>query len=413
MNSQRGRSMTRRFTAMAALATTALLALGVGAFVSNGFAGAATPQSTPAAIANNSGSVYATDVPGCFNGAEGGPYGDIKVTFNNVPPGEYDSTWTITGPPSAGGITTLPGVQFNSTTIWILSNQPVGTYSLSATWTNGNLPVTNPTVTVPNCATGSSSPPPPSPPTNATSPIVGMAATPSGQGYWLVTANGQVMAHGDAQFYGDLTGTTLNQPIVGMAPSYDASGNVNGYWLDASDGGIFAYGGAQFYGSMGSHPLNQPMVSMAVTPDGHGYWTVAADGGIFSFGDAQFYGSMGGSPLNKPVVGMAVDSATGGYWLVASDGGIFSFNAPFHGSTGNLTLNKPIEEMEAAPTGNGYRFVASDGGVFCFNLPFEGSLGTNPPADPIAGMAASGANGYWVVEQKGTVHSFGGAPVVG
>jgi len=34
-------------------------------------------------------------------------------------------------------------------------------------------------------------------------------------------------------------------PIVGMARS--ASGN--GYWLGANDGGIFTYGDAVFYGS--------------------------------------------------------------------------------------------------------------------------------------------------------------------
>ena len=41
----------------------------------------------------------------------------------------------------------------------------------------------------------------------------------------------------------------LNKPIVGMAPTPDG----DGYWLVASDGGIFAFGDAQFYGSTGSH----------------------------------------------------------------------------------------------------------------------------------------------------------------
>ncbi|MGC8463936.1 MAG: hypothetical protein ACP5P9_09760, partial [Acidimicrobiales bacterium] len=89
-------------------------------------------------------------------------------------------------------------------------------------------------------------------------------------------------------------------PIVGMAATPDGGG----YWEVAADGGIFAFGDAQFYGSMGGHPLNQPIVGMAATPDGGGYWEVASDGGIFSFGDALFYGSMGGHPLNKPIVGM-------------------------------------------------------------------------------------------------------------
>jgi hypothetical protein len=37
----------------------------------------------------------------------------------------------------------------------------------------------------------------------------------------------------------------LNKPIVGMAATPDGMG----YWLVASDGGIFAYGDAGFFGS--------------------------------------------------------------------------------------------------------------------------------------------------------------------
>ena len=41
----------------------------------------------------------------------------------------------------------------------------------------------------------------------------------------------------------------LNQPIVGMAATPDGGG----YWLVASDGGIFTFGDAAFYGSTGGH----------------------------------------------------------------------------------------------------------------------------------------------------------------
>src|SRR6185437_2433962 len=103
------------------------------------------------------------------------------------------------------------------------------------------------------------------------------------------------------EFHGSMAGQALNQPIVGMASTPDGGG----YWLVAADGGIFAFGDAAFYGSMGGLPLNQPIVGMAATPDGRGYWLVAADGGLFAFGDAAFHGSMGGQPLNQPVVGLA------------------------------------------------------------------------------------------------------------
>ena len=136
----------------------------------------------------------------------------------------------------------------------------------------------------------------------------------------------------------------LNQPIVGMAPTHDGGG----YWLVASDGGIFSYGDASFHGSTGSIHLNKPVVGMAATPDGGGYWLVACDGGIFNYGDAPFHGSAGSIPLNKPVVGMAPTSDGGGYWLVATDGGIFNYgDANFYGSTGSIVLNKPVVGMAA------------------------------------------------------------------
>jgi hypothetical protein len=83
-----------------------------------------------------------------------------------------------------------------------------------------------------------------------------------------------------------------------------ATPSGNGYWLVASDGGIFAFGDAQFLGSTGGMSLNQPIVGMATSPTGHGYWEVASDGGIFNWGDAAFHGSTGSMPLNRLIVGM-------------------------------------------------------------------------------------------------------------
>ena len=242
-----------------------------------------------------------------------------------------------------------------------------------------------------------------------TAPIVGLAATPDGNGYWLVGADGAIYAFGDAVSYGSMRGTQLNAPIVAMATTPDGGG----YWLVGSDGGIFAFGDAQFFGSTGSLHLNRPVVGMTASPDGQGYWFVASDGGIFAFGDAQFYGSMGATHLNQPVVGMAVDNFSGGYWLVASDGGIFAFHAPFFGSTGALHLNQPIVGMEADPGGQGYRFVASDGGVFAFDLPFSGSTGGTHLNQPLVGMAAAGADGYWLAARDGGIFAFGDAPFEG
>ena len=138
--------------------------------------------------------------------------------------------------------------------------------------------------------------------TNPNAPVVGMAATPTGQGYWLVASDGGIFTFGDATFYGSTGAIHLNQPIVGMAATPDGAG----YWLVASDGGIFTFGDAGYYGSTGNIHLNQPIVGMAATPDGAGYWLMAADGGIFTFGDAPFDGS-------------SASASGGGYVSIAGD----------------------------------------------------------------------------------------------
>ena len=78
----------------------------------------------------------------------------------------------------------------------------------------------------------------------------GLART--GTTWWPPTAG--VFNFGNLPFCGSEGGRPLNKPVVGMATTQDGGG----YWLVASDGGIFTYGDAGFYGSAGSLPLNKP-----------------------------------------------------------------------------------------------------------------------------------------------------------
>ena len=212
-----------------------------------------------------------------------------------------------------------------------------------------------------------------------------------------------------------------------------ATPSGNGYWLVASDGGIFTFGDAVFYGSKGGQPLNKPIVGMAATPTGHGYWLVASDGGIFTFGDALFYGSTGGQPLNKPIVGMAATPTGHGYWLVAVRRRHLQPSAtrPSTARPAASRSNKPIVGMAA--TASRPRLLAGrlrrrhlhlrrrvvlrldrrtaarpahrrhgpelhratatgssrrDGGIFTFgDAPFYGSMGGTTLDKPVVGMA--------------------------
>ncbi|MGH9040869.1 MAG: superoxide dismutase family protein, partial [Acidimicrobiia bacterium] len=158
-------------------------------------------------------------------------------------------------------------------------------------------------------------------------------------GYWLGAADGGVFNFGDAPFLGSAGGAKLNRPVVGIA----ATASGDGYWLVASDGGVFNFGDATFEGSTGGVTLNADIVGIAGTASGAGYWLVGGDGGVFNFGDAALHGSLGGTKLNSPIIGISATPTGAGYWLFAADGGVFTFgDAGFAGSTGGIRLNRPM-----------------------------------------------------------------------
>jgi myo-inositol-hexaphosphate 3-phosphohydrolase/ribosomal protein L24E len=215
---------------------------------------------------------------------------------------------------------------------------------------------------------------------------VDIEPTPSGNGYWIIDDLGNVYAQGDA----------MSQPVLDrgskirageVVTSLSSTKTGKGYWIFTSLGQVIPFGDAIFYGDMSKTKLNGPVLDSIPTATGKGYYMVASDGGIFTFGDADFLGSMGATKLNKPVQSLVPDADGKGYWLVASDGGIFAFEAPFKGSLGDVKLNKPITGM--VRYGDGYLMVGEDGGIFNFsNKEFSGSLGANPPSKPMTSVAA-------------------------
>jgi uncharacterized protein YkwD len=233
-----------------------------------------------------------------------------------------------------------------------------------------------------------------------TGSAVSIAATPSGQGAWVVDANGRVSALGDAAALGSASGA----PAVGLTPTPSGAG----YWITASNGTVYPFGDAAYHGSVAGMALKSPIIGMASSPGGHGYWLLAGDGGIFSFGDTVFHGSTGALVLAAPIVGMATTPTGRGYWLVASDGGIFAFgDAGFYGSTGSMTLAAPIVGMAATPTGRGYWLVASDGGVFAFgDAAFAGSAAQANAGRVVALTRTALGGGYEVATADGRVLAF-------
>jgi N-acetylmuramoyl-L-alanine amidase-like protein len=141
-------------------------------------------------------------------------------------------------------------------------------------------------------------------------PIVGMAATPTGDGYWLTSSEGRVFAFGDAVLNaaaagradsGLTAGPPSRAPIVSMA----ASPSGRGYWLVASDGGVFAVN-VPFRGSVPQHQTYGRAVQLRVTDSGDGYYVAGGDGAMFAFGDADRRRERAGRPGGPAIVDVAV-----------------------------------------------------------------------------------------------------------
>jgi hypothetical protein len=219
------------------------------------------------------------------------------------------------------------------------------------------------------------------PPRPLIAPIVGMEATPSGNGYWLVAADGGIFGFGDASFLGSTGGMRLNRPVVDMT----ATPSGDGYWLVADDGGIFSFGNAKYYGSMGGRHLNAPVLGMERTFTGKGYWLFAADGGIFTFGDAKFYGSLGGNPPSSPIVQMVRTKTDKGYWMLTRDGRVFKFgDAKGYGDISKCKNYGGAARMLMTPSGTGYWITTNTGVIVPFgdakNLGFPETIGGFPIA---------------------------------
>ena len=71
------------------------------------------------------------------------------------------------------------------------------------------------------------------------------------------------------QFHGSAGGLGLTPPVIGMA----RTGTGNGYWIATAGGNIYTYGDAPFFGNAPAPRL--PIAGIAATPSGGGYWMVA------------------------------------------------------------------------------------------------------------------------------------------
>jgi hypothetical protein len=136
-------------------------------------------------------------------------------------------------------------------------------------------------------------------------PVSGIAVDPNG-GYWLVTQDGRVLNFG-APWFGSAHGKPLSAPVVGIAAEPDGEG----YLLVTSDGNVYPFGQAPSYGSPAASVvhLSSPVTGIATeqptsaAQQPTGYYVVCANGDVYNYG-VSLPGSPNGLALPAPIDGV-------------------------------------------------------------------------------------------------------------
>jgi hypothetical protein len=170
-------------------------------------------------------------------------------------------------------------------------------------------------------------------------PIVGMVPSHSGQGYFMVGADGGVFAFGDAVFNGSCPSIG---GCSGAAVAVMPDGTGNGYWLVTTTGHVYGFGDASYLGAPG--PQGSPVTSAVATPDGNGYWILLANGTVFNYGDAvNLGGPTSSAGALNPASAIFATSTGGGYWVALANGAVYNYgDAPNDGGMSGTHLNAPI-----------------------------------------------------------------------
>jgi len=218
-----------------------------------------------------------------------------------------------------------------------------------------------------------------------------IAAPPHLDGLW-VAMNGAVMPFGRAAFRGQddaflgisvqpagkWTAASVNSPAIPTFVSVTSTPSGQGYWLLTAYGHVLAYnapyyGSADFAGATVCRAINdQPCTptmqgravltplaaaGMAPTDGGKGYVIVERDGSVARFGKAPSCAL----PTGTSVVGVAADYRTGGYWAATTNGHVYACQAP---NWPYKAIAGTVAGIAGLDNGLGYRLVTTNGQVY-------------------------------------------------
>jgi peptidoglycan/xylan/chitin deacetylase (PgdA/CDA1 family) len=196
----------------------------------------------------------------------------------------------------------------------------------------------------------------------------GLATDPDTGGYWLLKANGSVIAH-DAPFYGQLSGK-----LPGHVSAIAIAADHGGYLVLTSDGGVHAFG-APYHGQPKGRMGTLKPAGIAADAATGGYWILNSAGGVWTY-DARDYGSLAGKHLKVTAIAA---SQKGGYLLLTSAGRVFGFHADVHGfPVRGVGRGVTAVALAVAPATGGYLILLSSGRVLGYGTSTHGSPATLP-----------------------------------
>ncbi len=226
-------------------------------------------------------------------------------------------------------------------------------------------------------------------------PITSMAARPQGDGYWLLGGDGGVFAFGGAKYFGGQS-TTTSKFYRAIVPTPTG----NGYYIIGALGQMTPYGDAVTsywniitsgyksiltdYKKYNSEPLSalpglalnsNDIVAAATT--GHGMFLVSTNGSVYAYGDAV---NRGGAAATASGIVARGAGSSGGYTITTTKGAIYAYNMGNYGHI-TTTLAGPIKGIASTPGAKGYWLAGQDGGIFAYgDAVFQQALQAPVPA---------------------------------
>ena len=162
------------------------------------------------------------------------------------------------------------------------------------------------------------------------------------RGYYTLSSDGTVTAHGNVPFYGDLSSihASTSSPAVQLVPTPD----YQGYWILTQNGNIYAFGDAASLPSLpaGSHSA----LSMAITPSGQGAFVLTTSGTVHAVGQASNFGNASG----HQVVSIASTQDGQGYWIITKSGDVLPFGDA--SNYGSLNASSSSSSANSNATGS-------------------------------------------------------------